>query len=193
LLDTHILGDAQQVVPHRVAPESQQPSAVAAHLLLPGQVTTQTHLLLVLHIFVSLPQGSVSVGQQLSAAFEMHLSPHFFSLLQQSPFGTQVLLLAQRRMPEQHMVLGMQLLSAHLVSLPQQSPLGMQVLLLAQRRMPEQHMVLGMHVLLAHLVSLLQHSPLGMQVPLEQRRMPEQQPVLGTQLLSEHLVSSVQH
>jgi hypothetical protein len=64
--------------------------------------------------------------------------------------------LPQRRMPEQHMVLGMQVLLAHLVSLLQHSPLGMQVPL-EQRRMPEQQPVLGTQLLSEHLVSSVQH------------------------------------
>jgi hypothetical protein len=191
--EEHILGGPQQTLPHRDSLPSQQPSALAAHLPPLGQVKTQTHLLLLLHSLVLPPQGSGSVGQQLSAALEMHLFPQAFSFVQQSPLGMQVLVLVQRRWPEQHMVLGMQLLSAHLVSLLQHSPLGMQVFVLAQRCVPGQHMVLGMQVLSAHLVSLLQHWPLGMHAPLPQRRWPAQHAVLGMQLLSAHLVSLVQH
>jgi hypothetical protein len=193
LEEEHILGGPQQVLPQRDSLPSQQPAALAAHLPPLGQVKTQTHLLLALHILVSPPQGSGSLGQQVSAELEMHLFPQAFSFEQQSPLGMQVLVLVQRRWPEQHMVLGMQLLSAHLVSLLQHSPLGTQLLVLAQRCVPEQHMVLGMQLLSAHFVSLLQHWPLGMQVPLPQRRWPGQHVVLGMQLLSAHLVSLLQH
>jgi len=158
-----VLGGPQQTLPHRFSPGGQQSSSLAAHMLLFGHVTTHTHLFLSLHILAGVPQGLGSVGQQLSMVSGMHLSPHFFSLVQQSPLGMQVLSLLQRRWPVQHMGFTTQV-SPHLVSLVQQSPLGMQVLLLLQRRWPMQHMVFTTQVLSAHLVSLLQQSPLGMQL-----------------------------